>query len=118
MKFAFLFASLLLLTGCSPDTKLRDQITGTWAREDTYQTTLAADGSFISQWTLPTKTLIYQGTWKIQDGGVVSTVTNCIAQGTTNFQAVGSVDRWVIVRLDRSDLVWSNDGQTISLKRK
>lgn len=118
MKLTLLFASLLLLTSCSRDTKLRDQITGTWTRDDSFQTTLAADGSFISQWTHPAMTVTYQGTWKVQDGGVVSTITNRTAQGTTNFQTVGTVERWAIVRLDRSDLVWSNNGQTISLRRK
>ena len=118
MKIALLFASLLLLTSCSRDTKLRDHVVGTWTREDTLQLTFAADGSFTTQWTFPTKTLTYQGTWRVQEGGVVSTITNCIARGITNFQAVGTVERWVIVRLDRSDLVWSNEGQTISLRRK
>jgi hypothetical protein len=118
VKFALLFASFLLFAGCSRDTKVRDQIAGTWVRDDTFEVRLAADGSFISQWIQPTKSVTFQGMWRVHNGDVVTTLTNCIAQGTTNFQAVGSVDRWVIVRLDRSDLVWSNNGQTISLRRK
>ena len=109
---------LLVLSACSREDKLREQLTGTWTRDDTFQMTLAADGSFVSQWTLPTKSLTYKGTWKVQDGAVVSTITNSIARGTTNFQAAGTVDRWVIVKVAGDDLVWSNAEQTISLKRK
>ena len=118
MKSTFLFA-LLLLAGCRRgDTELHDQIAGTWKGPGTFEMTLAADGTFVSQSTLPAKRLTYQGTWKVQDGGVVSTLTNCNAEGTTNFQAVGSVEHWAILRADRTDLVWSNNGQTISFKRK
>lgn len=119
VKCGLLLAWFLLLAGCSRrDTALSQQIVGTWTRES-FEITLSADGSFVSQWTRPTSSLTYQGTWRLQDSSVVSTtVTNCTAQGTTNFQAVGSVDRWVIIRANRSDLVWSNSGQTISLKRK
>lgn len=118
MKSALLFASLLLFAGCNRrDADLRQHIAGTWTR-DSFEMTLSAEGSFVSRWTHSTSSLIYQGTWTVRDGGVVSTITNCIAHGTTNFEAVGSVERWAIVRLDRSDLVWSNEGQTISLKRK
>jgi hypothetical protein len=117
VKFAPL-VFLLLLSACNRESKLREQLAGTWARDGTFQLTLAADGSFVSQRTLPTKSLTYQGTWKMHDGNVVFTITNSIARGTTNFQAVGTVDRWVVVKIDRNDLVWSNAEQTISLKRK
>ena len=109
---------LLLLSACRRETKLQEQLAGTWTRDDTFQMTLATDGSFVSQWTLPTKSLTYEGIWKMEDGSVVSTITNSIARGTTNFQAAGTVDRWVIVKIDNNDLVWSNAEQTISLKRK
>lgn len=124
VKFALLSASLLLLTSCGRDTTLRDEIVGTWTREttntttgrDLYQVRLAADGSFNSEWILTSGSFSTQGTWKVQDGVVVSTITNCI--GTTNLHWIGSVARCVIVRLGPSDLVWSMDGQTVSLARK
>ena len=83
---------LLLLVACHRETELREQVTGTWVPDNTFDMTLAADGSLISRWTLPAKSVEYQGTWKIQSGKVVSTITNCIAQGTTNVQPVGTVD--------------------------
>jgi len=58
------------------------------------------------------------GTWEVQGGSVVSTITNCVGQGTTNFQKVGTSDRWVIIRADPGELIWSNDEQTVYLKRK
>ena len=111
--FAFLF-----LFACNRETELREQVTGTWMRGDDFEMTLAADGTFISRWTLPAKSVVYQGTWKVQSDRVVSTITNCIAQGTTNVQPSGTVDHWVIVRTGPSELIWSNDGQSISLTRK
>lgn len=66
--------SILLLSSCSPrDAKLREQIIGTWIRGDRFEITLATDGSFVSQWTQPTKSLTYQGSWMVRDGDVVST---------------------------------------------
>ncbi|HZR19130.1 MAG TPA: hypothetical protein VFE51_17720 [Verrucomicrobiae bacterium] len=118
MKFAPLFTSLLLLVGCDRrDATLREQIVGAWAR-DGFEMTLAADGRYVSRWTQPAKNLTYQGMWKIQDGDIISTLTNSVVQGTTNSQAIGSVDRWVLLRLDHNNLVWSNNGQTVYLKRK
>jgi len=109
---------LLLLAACSPGSKLRDRLTGTWTRGDTFEMTLAADGRFISQWKVPTKSLTYMGTWKVQGSSVVSIITNCSAQDTTNFEKVGTTEHWVIIRADQSELVWSNNEQTVSLKRK
>ena len=119
MKSALLVPLLLLVGGCSRrDAELCDQIIGTWTNDDVFEVTLNPDDSFISKWTRPASKVTYLGTWRVQDGVVVSEITNAIAQGTTNLQVVGTVDRWVIIRADCTDLVWSNDGQTISLKRK
>ena len=120
MRFTLTFALLsLLFLGCSRrDAKLSEQITGTWTLNDKFETKLSADGSFVSHWALSNKSLTYQGTWKIQDGGMVSTLTNCIADGTTNFERVGSVDHFAIIRADSTGLVFSNNNQMISLTRK
>ena len=120
MRFTLTFVLLsLLFIGCSRrDAKLREQITGTWTRDGKFEMRLLADGSFVSYWALSNKSLTYQGTWKIQDGSMVSTLTNCIAEGTTNFERVGSVDHFAIIRADLTDLVYSNSGQMISLTRK
>jgi hypothetical protein len=119
MKFALFCISLLLLTGCNHrDTRLREQIVGTWTNDNNFVMTFAADGGLVSRWAMPAKELTYQGMWTVQDGVLVSTLTNCIAQGTTNFEAVGSVDHFKIVQADHNDLVFAGEGQTISLKRK
>jgi hypothetical protein len=120
MRFTFTFVLLsLLFIGCSRrDAKFRDQVTGTWTLNDKFETRLSADGSFVSHWALSNKSLTYQGTWKIQDAVMVSTLTNCIAEGTTNFERVGSVDYFAIIRADSTGLVFSNNNQMISFTRK
>src|ERR1700751_1153176 len=119
VEFIPVFASLLLFASCSRrDAELRHQITGTWRRDDTFEIALAADGSFVSHWAEPAKRITYQGTWKVRDGDVISSITNCAAQGTTNFEPVGSTHHFTVRQADETDLVWSVDGQTISFKRK
>ncbi len=114
-----IFALLLLLAGCSRrDAELRKHITGTWTGNNTFEITLAADGSLVSHYAWPTKSITYQGTWKVQDGDIISGLTNCTAQGTTNFEPAGRTDHFTVLKADDTDLVWSVDGQTISLKRK
>ncbi|MCF7709299.1 MAG: hypothetical protein K9N52_10410 [Verrucomicrobia bacterium] len=118
MKFILLFVSVLLISGCKPsDAKIREQITGTWARDDTFEMTLTKDGGFISQWKSTTNNLTYYGTWKIQDGDIVSVLTNFNAHGNTNVAPLG-VNHHKIMQIDSNDLVLSNEGQTVSLKRK
>lgn len=114
--------AVALLAACTRETKLRNQLTGTW-QKDKFELTLSPDGSFVSQWTTPPRIVTYRGTWKVERSSAIMTITNSTAQGTTNFQAVGTVDSWVVVRADQTDLIWSNgkhtnDGEIISLKRK
>lgn len=118
MKLALLLVSLLVC-GCNRhDTQLRDQIAGTWVRDDLSQMRFKTDGSFVSEWTLPAGKVTFQGIWKIQNGDIVSELTNYVAQGPTITQKIGSKGRWTILSLDRTTLIWSEDGQTVSLKRK
>lgn len=118
VKLTLLFVSFALLVGCTRrDAKLQERIVGTWTRDNAFQITFSTDGSYVSQWTTPTKKVTYQGTWRIQDNAVVFVNTNCVAEGTTNVQAIGSVDRIAIIRADKSNLVYTFYGQTISLKR-
>ena len=111
----------LLLTGCGRhDAQLQKAIAGCWSRGLFFKMTLSPDGSFVSDCTHTNGLtyLTYQGTWSVRDGQLISTITNCIAQDTTNFEAVGSVDRSKIVQADDSNLVYVADAQTISLKRR
>jgi hypothetical protein len=112
----------LLLTGCGRhDAQLQKAITGSWSDGFFFKITLAPDGSWESQWARPTNGLTYltyQGTWAVKDGLLVSTLTNCVAVGTTNFVPVGNVQRCKIVQADDSNFVYVADAQTISLKRR
>lgn len=111
----------LPLFGCSrSDANLQKEVVGTWAlgSHTNFEMTLSPDGSFVSQWTTTNKSLTYGGTWKIQNGSMFATITNCIAKGYTNFEGVGSVDRYEIIRADSTSLVYSNDNQIISFERE
>lgn len=108
----------LLLVGCSRDARLRKEVTGDWAGGSNFKMTLFRDGSFVSEWIAPDKSLTYLGTWKIQDGSITTTITNYITDGYSNFKHVGSVDHFTIVRADATRLVYSNDNRIISFSRK
>jgi len=120
MKTSFMILTFsVVLFGCGrSDSQLQKKVVGNWARDSYFDMRLFPDGSFVSRWTTTNHILTYQGTWKIQDGSMVSTITNCIAEGTTNFERVGSVDRYAIIRADSTDLVYSNNNQIISFRRK
>ena len=79
---------------------------------------LSSDGTFFSHWTTTNKSVIYQGKWKLQDGSMITTLTNCVAEGTTNFERVGTVHSFQIIQVDSTSLVYSYENQTISLSRK
>ena len=109
--------------------RLRDQLTGTWIYDDTFEVTLAADLRYVLTSRSPSMAVTSWGTWEVRNGSLVYTITNCIAQGTpnfeaagfsfpTNFDAVGISIPVRIVRADRSNLLWSSGGHTMSLKRK
>jgi hypothetical protein len=108
----------VLLAGCSRDARLRKEVAGDWAESSHFNMTMSPDGSFVSHWIAPDKSLTYQGTWKIQDGKITTTLTNCIADGYSNFEPIGSVDHYAILRADAIRLVYSNDTQIISFRRK
>jgi hypothetical protein len=120
MKYPSLILGLsLLLVGCNRrDAQLHKEVIGSWSRDTYFHMTLSPDGSFVSHWTTTNTSLTFQGTWKIQDGSVISTLTNYIAEGTTNVARVGSVDHWTVIRADSTSLVYSAGNQVISLTRK
>lgn len=109
----------LLLIGCGrSDAHLQKEVVGSWARDSQFKMTLSPDGSFVSHWATTNKNLTYQGTWNVQNGNMICTVTNCISQGWTNFARVGSVESYAIIRADSTGLVYSNDNQIISFTRE
>ena len=120
MKYPSLILGLsLLLVGCNrQDAQLQKKVIGSWARDTYFQMTLSPDGSFVSHWTTTNASPTYKGTWKVQAGTMISTITNCIANGTTNFERVGSVDSFTIVRANSKELVYSNQNQIITFRRE
>jgi len=85
---------------------------------ETFEMDLSADHHFVSMCTMRESSVTYKGTWEVQEGVWFAKITNCIPLGTTNFQTVGSVDKFTIIHVDQTDLVYTNETQTISLKRK
>jgi hypothetical protein len=122
-----LIFSLLLVSCHSEDSRLKKQIVGTWAPENSdgfylFEMTLNSDGSFQSKMkavsTNPAIEWNYAGSWQIKDGLLLSTITNSSGQNTTNLEPAGSFERWRIAVLDDSNLKLEGRGQTNSFKRK
>jgi hypothetical protein len=122
MKTAFMRAALsLLLFGCGrSNSHLQKEVVGTWVLDSraNFKMTLSPDGSFVSHWATTNTSLAYQGTWKVQNGSMIATPTNCIAQGLTNFERVGTVESYAIIRADSTGLVYSNNNQIVSFRRE
>jgi hypothetical protein len=118
----------LLMVSCRPDdSRLKEQIVGTWTPENSdgfylFVITLNSDGSFQSKAktssTNPAKEWNYAGSWQLKDGILLSTITNSSGQNTTNLEAVGTIERWRIAVLDDSNLKLEGQAQTNSFKRK
>jgi hypothetical protein len=127
---SFLLTLILLLAGCTPDnpppavsadTKLRQELIGTWLREGSGMLDLAADGSFSSRWTNMHSSSAgiwtYGGTWKVTEGACVTAITNSQSWGSTNRQTVGSIDTWHVISVADRELVLECNGQTNTLWR-
>ena len=117
-----LLAVLGFATADAQDTTLEQQIVGTWAKGKSSEICIYTNGSFRSTmsevYPKVTKTWNYKGTWEIKDGFFIYTVTNATATGSTNFEAVGSVDRCQIIKLDSLSLVCKIGDQTVAFSRK
>jgi hypothetical protein len=124
VKFAFPAVLLsLLLTACDRrDPKSRNPLVGTWAHTNNGSMTLVGDGTFYSRWTnfaaKPATDWSYDGTWEVEDGFLVCVVTNAEAHNTTNVAAVGGVERYSILRIDKARLVTESGGQTSIFERR
>jgi hypothetical protein len=109
----------LVLFGCGRrDAQLQKDVVGSWMLGSNFQMTLSPDGSFISHWAATNNSVTYRGTWKIQEGKMVSTITNCVADGFTDVEQVGSVDSYAILRVDSTAMVYSFSNQIISFRRE
>jgi hypothetical protein len=120
--FAIVLLSLLVTACDRRDAELQHRLVGAWARIDCGVMTLTADGNSHAKWTnflaKPVTDWAYDGTWGVKGGIVISVITNATAHNTTNLVAVGSVERWSIVRLESNQLVLEADGHTNSFERR
>jgi hypothetical protein len=129
----FLFA--LLLIGCrSEDTKLSQQILGTWTRaagnwsvvydgslpqwklKPPGSLTILSDGTFSSSWGSSNRVDSYRGTWQVEDGRLILTDTN--RNGRAKLVSSGRVGGSKIVRVDDHQLVYeTTSGEEVILSR-
>ena len=120
MKFiVLLFALSLVLTSCSKpptDAQIRQQVVGTWqpapssSDTTTIQNEMRSDGSFVSKWSSATNDIELTGSWKVQGGIVVLTLTN--AEGTAARSLGPPVQRYKIVRISKSEMVFQIGADT------
>ncbi len=114
----------LLLTGCNHhDAELRQKITGTWTVNSNGingTISVASDGSFISKFsvigTKITSELIYQGTWRVKDGVLITTITN--VDGLEPHEPVGKIRNMKILHMDEHEMAYLVNGETITARRK
>ena len=120
MRFIFTFAVLsLLLTACGRrETAIHKQLTGKWARGNFGEITYDSDGRFHSRWSNPTEEWLYEGTWDVRNGFIITKITKSEARGSTNFESVGSVDRIKIAIIDGGHLGIVANGSTNYFERK
>ena len=97
------------------DQKLHQGIAGAW-RFDRGVLKFLEDGRFVSNATNAWhEEYAYQGNWSVSNGIVAMHLTQ---SGAPGMFPVGSTDRFTVLRLDSSTLIWvRDDGETNSLKR-
>jgi hypothetical protein len=112
MRFSIIFILLsLLIVGCGRrDTKMREQICGSW---NDGMITYLSDGSwhFHSELVVSNVTLKWtsDGTWDVKDGYLISTTTNSTSENTTERPSVGRISRSKITFLDAHNLCYTNE---------
>jgi hypothetical protein len=113
-----IFAVVVVVTACrqqkdSADEKMQKALPGTWTWEAKYAsgdhteftTTVAPDGSYVGTVDTPNRTngpriVTNEGTFRIENGYLVDTVTNSSQTNTP----VPRTDRYRIVRIDDREL--------------
>jgi len=120
MRYASLIIALsAVLFGCSRrDSQLQKDVVGSWIRDSGFKMTVSPDGSFVSHWETTNTSVTFQGTWQIRGGRMISTTTNCVAEGFANVEPVGSVNSYEIIRVDSRGLVYSINDQIITFRRE
>ncbi len=108
--------------------QIRELFTGNWVQEDSMGSlVLHSRGGFdrrifgrkIQQDSIPdgTSQWLYEGTWDVQDGLLVLSISNAVARNTTNVEANGSVDNFRVSKVDGTHLVLERNGITTYFQR-
>ena len=120
MKIASTVVALgLLLTACSRhDSQPSLRITGTDKYEATgagVEMAISPDGSWFTRNTAAGHTNTYSGTWQIEDGFLVMTLTN--SPNPNHPASAEDIVRFKIVHLDKHQLIYKDSGRTVTLTR-
>jgi hypothetical protein len=116
-RLAFLVLSLLLTSCEKRDSRLRQQVVGTWGKEHG-EMILDTKGTFHSQWRGSNKSVDFFGKWEVKNGILLASSTNIDSHGFTNVPPVGRVDSFRIIQVDAARLVLGDKSQTNSYIRK
>jgi hypothetical protein len=123
MRFiVFLFLLALVAAGCGKsDAKLRREIVGTWFMQPSGSMIFRLDGSYHLTNALVSgsvvMTWVNDGTWNIENGFLVTAVTNSIAGNTDEKPAVGTVNRSKINYIDAHNLAYGDAQNGASYRR-
>lgn len=84
----------------------------------TVQMDMRPDGSFISKWLGATNDIELTGRWEVQGGIIVMTMTN--AQGVAARSLGPPVQRYKVVHINKSEMVFQMSGVTnlITVERR
>jgi hypothetical protein len=116
-KFTFIILALsLLLTACNRrDSKLDQQIAGTWTREGSGTLTFAPDGSFLIVVVKPDHTNSFAGTWQTKHRVLIMTLTNAPVINVRSL--IGGVEQYNIIAVNDHEFLYEESGQTNTLSR-
>jgi hypothetical protein len=88
------------------DAELRQRVVGSWiGPSDNLELTMSSDGSYVSKFMREGMDYAYEGTWKIKDGFLITTLTANKSTNTKHTMHVGSVESFRIVHVDDQELI-------------
>ena len=98
------------------DAEVRKAFTGNWVLQGSTwdQLVLHSKGTFTKRLrsgsTSDAKQWLYEGTWSVKDAFLTLTITRAFTRNTTDSEPAGSVDQFLVIGLDRTQLALKKDG--------
>jgi len=114
-KVTYVLLSLFLAACGKHYAILPNQIAGTWTNETSDIMTIGSDGSFSTKSLSTPSRRLYEGTMKVTNDVLISTITNVIGEAVG--LKVGSVVSFKLIRLDEHKLVYKVADRTYSFSR-